>query len=125
MPRGDFQAVRMMVFTAPFSEDEEIPRRYKVYERKLQFNPGIASDLYDKIVSVLPPGISAVPDDDSMEIIPSANWHPDTFKPDAGEIEIRDAVVIYLQENESGAAIQAGCLMHVESENCLVFCALM
>jgi hypothetical protein len=125
MPAGDLQVSRMLVFTSPYGEGSDIPRRFKVYERKLQYNPGIASELYESIVSALPPGMSSIPDEDSMEIIPSSEWHPDMFGTDTSEDHIREAVSAYLQTGETGSAIQSGCLMQIESEACLVFCAFM
>lgn len=121
----DISASRMLVFTAPFGEGSEVPRIFSNYEKKLKFNPGIIADLYENIISAMPQKNITLPDEDSMEIITSKNWHPGLFGPDEKEEAVKEDAVRYLQEKEPGAVIKKTFLLHIQLERCLVLCVLL
>lgn len=122
---ADFQIKRMLVFTAPYGEGNDIPRFFTNYERKLKFNPGIISDLFESIRAVLPPSKYPLPDEDCMEIITSKSWHPGLFNPGTSEDSVAGEVKQYLDGSEPSAKIKRSLLLRIEQEQCLVFCALM
>lgn len=121
----DFPISRMIVFTAPYGEGGVISRFFANYERKLKFNPGIISDLFESILKVLPQSRYPLPDEDCMEIITSKNWHPEAFGPDANEEAVAPEVRKYLLENEPSVKEKRTLLLRIEGEHCLVFCVLV
>ena len=124
-PAEDFLISRMLVFTAPYGEDGNIPRFFTNYEKKLKFNPGIISDLFESILKVLPQSKYPLPDEDCMEIITSKNWHPGVFAPDVDEKTVGLEAGKYLEANEPSVKAKRTLLLRIEDERCLVFCELM
>ena len=116
---------RMVALTAPFGEGGEIPRIFTDYEKKLKYNPGIQSDLYETIASAVPHRKYPLPDEDDLEIITSKSWHPDLFDPEVDEAEVKEEALRYFMSREPDAVIKKTVLLRVETEHCLVICVMM
>ena len=121
----EIAAARLLVFTAPVGEGTVIPRVFSNYEKKLKFNPGIMSDLYENISAALPDGNHNLPDEDEMEIITSRNWHPDFFSPGAGKDDVKADVMRYMADHEPAAIIIRTLMLRIETEHCLAFCVML
>ncbi len=121
----DIAPARLLVFTAPVGEGTDIPRIFSNYEKKLKFNPGIISDLYENISAAFRDGKQYIPDEDEMEIITSKSWHPDLFLPGVGKDGVQAEVARYLADHEPAAVIIRTLMLRIETERCLAFCVML
>ena len=121
----DFPVSRLLVLTAPYSSDGEIARFSAAYEKKLRFNPGIISDLFDSILAVLPRSRYPRPEEDCMEIVTSRDWHPDAFPENPDESAVRVDAERYLSDHDPSFRPVRSFLLRIESERCLAYCMVM